>query len=63
VKTEIRYGVCYLASGIISPTASEDEANRIVERLLSFGIPVEVKCQRVTYGVWMRPRVKLLSRK
>jgi hypothetical protein len=62
VKTEIQYAVLYMASGFVSPAISEDAAYKTVDRLLNFGIPTEVMCRRITYGAWVRPKVKLLSR-
>lgn len=62
MRAELQFGVRYLASGLVAPTDVDKTAYRMVDELLSYGIPAEVVCRRITYGAWGRPRIKLLSR-
>lgn len=62
MTTEIQFGVQYMASGIVLPMKTDKEAYLVVDRLTEYKIPAEVVCRRVTFGAWVAPRVKLLSR-
>lgn len=61
MQTKIEYGVYYYRSSTVVPWCSEAAAHKEVEKLRAYGVVAEVRCRRVTMGVWTVPKTVLLS--